>query len=905
MEKELYHYGTPRHSGRYPWGSGENPYQSEDGFYKQVKTMRESGMSDKEIAKAMGMTTTLFRDRYSLAKDEYVAAQVARAYRLKEKGYSNAKIGELLDPEHPLSEGTVRNYLKTSQEMKFNETRKAAEALKEAVKDRTYIDVGKGSEIYLGISQTKMRTAVQLLKEEGYKTYPLSVDQMGTEYKTELKVLVPPGTEFKDLVANKDKISLPVGHRVEETDYTMAGPPKDFVSIDPKRVSIRYADDGGDKMDGVILLRRDSEDLSMGASRYAQVRIKVGEDKYLKGMAMYSDDLPKGTDILFNTNKFKKDPETGEENTFDKVLKDTKDDPDNPFGATIAQREYTDKDGKKHLSPINIVNEEGSWDDWSRTLSSQMLSKQPVPLAKRQLDQAYSEKKAEFDEIMSLTNPVVKKQLLSSFSDDCDASAVHLKAAALPRQASKVILPFPDMSDQEIYAPGYRDGEKVVLIRHPHGGTFEIPTLTVNNRHKTADKMIHNAKDAVGINWKVAERLSGADFDGDTVLVIPVSSGPGSKIKTSDPLKGLEGFDPKKAYHNFPGMPRVGPDTGFYKGDEMGKVSNLITDMTLKGASRDEIARAVRHSMVVIDAEKHNLNWRQSYIDNGIAELKEKYQGGKNRGASTLISKAKSEERVPKRKMRVGITKRNTDPETGEKIYELDDQQTYVNKKGKVIQRTTKSTKMAETKDAMTLSSGTQMEEVYGSYANKMKAMANQARKAYLETPSLEYSPSAKKVYQGEVESLNRKLLIAKKNAPLERQAQIKANLEVAAKVRNNPELKDDYEHLKRLKGQAIVRARVRVGANKVRVKITPREWEAIQAGAITSTKLSEILRNTDIDVVKNYATPKKSKALSSSQVSRAKALINSGNYTQAEVADQLGVSVSTLNNALNPKKEG
>lgn len=164
----------------------------------------------------------------------------------------------------------------------------------------------------------------------------------------------------------------------------------------------------------------------------------------------------------------------------------------------------------------------------------------------------------------------------------------------------------------------FRDGEEVVLIRYPHGGTFEIPRLKVNNKVPDAKKTLHNAQDAIGINAKVAERLSGADFDGDTVLVIPTST---AKIKTSKPLDGLKDFDPQRDYKAYPGMPEV-KGSGFNKQQQMGNVSNLITDMTIKGATPDELARAVRHSMVIIDAEKHNLNYKQSAIDNNIAELK-------------------------------------------------------------------------------------------------------------------------------------------------------------------------------------------------------------------------------------------------------------------------------------------
>src|SRR5690606_19993621 len=105
-------------------------------------------------------------------------------------------------------------------------------------------------------------------------------------------------------------------------------PPK---SIDPKRIEVRYAEDGGADMDGVIQVRRGVDDVSLGGAKYAQVRIAVGDTHYLKGMAMYTDDLPDGVDLRFNTNKSDKGDKLA-------AMKPLKDDPDNPFGATISQR---------------------------------------------------------------------------------------------------------------------------------------------------------------------------------------------------------------------------------------------------------------------------------------------------------------------------------------------------------------------------------------------------------------------------------------------------------------------------------------------------------------------------------------------------------------------------------------
>src|SRR6185295_8243102 len=111
-----------------------------------------------------------------------------------------------------------------------------------------------------------------------------------------------------------------------------------------------------------------------------------------------------------------------------------------------------------------------------------------------------------------------------------------LKAAALPRQSTKVLLPVPSMKENEIYIPSLNNGDRVALVRFPHAGPFEIPQLTVNNRNREARSLLGtDAVDTVGVHHKVAERLSGADFDGDTVLVIPNHSG---LVKSAAPLEG-------------------------------------------------------------------------------------------------------------------------------------------------------------------------------------------------------------------------------------------------------------------------------------------------------------------------------------------------------------------------------
>lgn len=878
MTDELYHYGIKRRSGRYPWGSGAKKSRNASDFLSTVDVLEKDGFNEKQIAEYFGLQTKQLRAYKSNAHNEVRAAKAAMALRLKDKGYSNSEIGRRMG----INESSVRSLLDPAISMRKNASTNTAEMLEKEIASKKYIDVGGGVENQIGVSRNTLDNAVEQLRAKGYTYHYLKVEQLGTGKFTSIKVLAAPDVTYKEVKDNQSKVTSP-GFYSEDLGQTVVGikPPS---SISSKRILVNYGDQGGSDKDGVIELRRGVKDLDLGAARYAQVRVAVDGTHYLKGMAMYSDDIPKGYDVIFNTNKNSSTPKMD-------VFKKMKDDPENPFGATIRQKTYIGKDGKEHLSALNIVNEEGDWNTWKKTLSSQMLSKQSTALAKKQLKLAYDIKKEEFDEICSLKNPVIKKTLLDKFADNCDSSAVHLKAAGLPRQASKVILPFPEMKDSEIYAPSYRNGEKVVLIRYPHGGTFEIPELVVNNKsNKKAKGLIGNAQDAVGINPRVAERLSGADFDGDTVLVIPVGK---VKIKTSAPLKGLKNFDPKVAYPGYPGMPKPGEKgSGFDKQGKMGDISNLITDMTIKGASADDIAAAVRHSMVVIDAEKHNLNWRQSYLDNGIANLKAKYQGASNAGASTLISRAKGDKRVPKRKDGYKV-----DPETGRKIF-TETGETY-EKNGKQVVRLQKSSKMYETEDAYSLSSGTAMENTYADHANKLKALANSARKTSLTTKPIPYSPEAKAKYRQEVDSLNAKLNIALKNRPLERKAQLLANERVKLVRQNNPDM--DKDDIKKLKNQALTQARLQTGASKKArlVDITDREWEAIQSGAISTNKLSQIIQNSDLDILKQRSMPRESRGISDAKRARAKMLESNG-YTLAEIADSLGVSTSTISKVLN-----
>lgn len=936
---ELAHYGMPRRSGRYPWGSGDEPFQNSGDFLSRVDYLKKSGMSETDIAQALGMSTTELRAYKSVANTERRSVAVETAQDLRDKGYSLNEIAEKMGYKN---DSSVRSLLDEKSKARMNQAQNTAEFLKQQIAEKGMVDVGEGVERELNISKEKLNQALAILQAEGYPVYGVGVPQATNPGKqTNVPVLCAPNTEHKDVyAAMKEGKIASVEDYISKDDGVTFEPAFHYPSsLDPKRLKVRYADEAGPdgvtgiEKDGVIELRRGVDDISLGNDNYAQVRILVGGTHYLKGMAVYSDDMPDGVDVIFNTNKTPDIPNMGpKNNTILKPIKKDPDDPNNPFGSAIkehgGQSWYDDPNGdhidavtgkSQSLSLINKRAEEGDWSDWADKVPSQFLSKQPKSLAKRQIDIALEDRQAEFDEIMSLTNPTVKKQLLQSFADDCDSTAVHLHAAALPRQKYHVILPINAMGDDEVYAPNYKDGEKVALIRYPHGGTFEIPILTVNNKNAVARGVLGaNPTDAVGINKKNADRLSGADFDGDTVMVIPTGSN-GVNIKSTPPLKGLENFDPKVEYPYREGIKLLGAKQ---KQNEMGRISNLITDMTLLGASQDELAKAVRHSMVVIDAEKHRLDYKRSEVENDIAALKKRYQGHYDEeghyheGSSTLISRAKGKYDVDKRQGSAMIDKETgkVSYKTAEDLYyqERYDKDTKSHKKGelkynkdgtpKMKKRTQESTRMAETDDAFTLVSDakTQMEVLYANYANSLKAMANEARRIMVNTPGIQYSKSANNTYKAEVDSLMAKLNISLKNAPRERQAQLIAKSAIEAAMQSNPDM--TREEKKKKSQRALVNARIRVGSKRNKIDITDREWEAIQSGAISENKLTQILRYADADQVRKRATPRANNALSTAQVNRIKSMKANGRTT-ADIAQALGISSTTVTNYLTGKE--
>lgn len=905
-ENILEHYGTKRHSGRYPWGSGDNPYQHSGDFLSRVETLKKQGLSEKDILESINNTLpkeyqmglTEFRIAKQKAGHDRKALEYEQIASLKKDGLGWTEIANKLG----MSESSVRSKYNGGIGEKASQAEKIAETLKKEVDKKGMVDISEGANLTLGVSESKLDEAAYILEAEyGYKRYGVGIRQpTNIRQQTNITVLAKPEYDQKYAYQHQDQIdSLGDYHSDDGGDtFTKLQRPS---SLDSSRVAIRYGDEGGLDKDGVMEIRRGVPDLDLGKSHYAQVRILVDGDHYLKGMAVYSDDLPDGVDVMFNTNKPSGTPKM-------KVLKEAKSDPDNPFGAAIkanGQSMYIGADGKEHLSPINKLKEEGDWDTMSRNVSSQFLSKQPKKLIENQLKLTIADYQAQYDEIMHYDNPTVKKKLLNDFADTCEGTSMTLKASAFPGQSTKVILPINKIKENEAYCPTYENGTQLALIRYPHAGTFEIPIVTVNNKNLHGKRNLGQIQDAIGINAKVAERLSGADFDGDTVMAIPISDK--VPIKSTRPLKALEGFDPKTAYAVPDGNPNnVRLMKKEEKQREMGVISNLITDMTLRGASEDELARAVKHSMVVIDAEKHKLDYKRSEKENGIQELKEKWQvrvdedgNTKYGGASTLLSRRKQTVRVPERRGSVCV-----DKDTGEFIYKESGRTFTDPKTGKERIAEDTVSLISETKDARTLSSGTIQENLYADFSNKLKAMANQARKEAANMKGLEYSPSAAKAYAPEVASLKEKYNRMIANKPKERKAMLIANSNIKAKIQEqglDPKNTEDKKEIKKISSVEMQRARDSVGASgrKSKVTFTDKEWEAVQAGAISDNMLTKFLDSSDSDEIVKRAMPKTATVMSSAKMSKAKAMLRSG-YTYKEIAQACGVPESTVYSAMN-----
>lgn len=600
----LEHYGTKRHSGRYPWGSGDNPYQHSGDFLSRVEVLKKKGLSEKDILESINDSLP---KEYQMSLSEFRVAKRTAIHERKTSEYE--QIHKLKDEDHlgwteianqlGMSESSVRSKYAGNADKKAQRAKNIAETLKKEVDKKGMIDVSEGANFALGVTDTELQDAAYTLEAEyGYKRYGVGIKQpTNNRQQTNIMVLAKPEFDQKYAYNHQEQIDSLGDYHTDDGGETFTKLQRPS-SLDSSRVAIRYGDEGGLDKDGVMEIRRGVPDLDLGKSHYAQVRILVDGDHYLKGMAVYSDDLPDGVDV--------------------------------------------------------------------------------------------------------------------------------------------------------------------------------------------------------------------------------------------------------------------------------------------------------------------KLDYKRSEQENGIPELKQKWQIRVDEegaihygGASTLLSRRKQTVRVPERRGSVRV-----DKETGEYIYKESGRTFTDPKTGKERKAEDTVSLISETKDARTLSSGTIQENLYADFSNKLKAMANQARKEAVNMKGLEYSPSAAKTYAPEVASLKEKYNNMIANKPKERKAMLIANANIKAKIQEqglDPNISEDKKVIKKISSVEMQRARDSVGASgrKSKVTFTDREWEAVQAGAISNNMLTKFLNSSDSDEIVKRAMPKNVTVMTSTKMSKANAMLRSG-YSYAEIAKACGVPESTVYSALN-----
>ena len=1002
-EEYLAHYGTPRHSGRYPWGSGEDPYQHEDWYngkdgeykpqyktpeeflidYKEMETaglspsrarrlkeqgvpqedidrMKETGITEKDIADMLDVKTRDLRAIKAIAINKREENLMANIIRLQDEGLSKKQIAEELGLPNESSVRSKLNPNKKDKSKVYDVAALYANAIKKGGKGARF-DISEGMEAEFGLSDQEFQQVRMILYNEYhiplYTRRYMQPTNIGKG--TSVMIACAPGTAYGDVYNDKHAFNV----KVLKSDGSIVEDKKEdeqekFLKpevVARNRVQVIYDDDPdndnfvgvpGSTRDGLIELRAGAEDLSLQGSSYAQVRIPVADENgkpkyYLKGMAVVSNDLPEGVDIRFWSNRKHDQPDV---EVFKKLKKndDGEIDWENPFKSTIkptsqgGQYTYIGKDGKEHVSPVCKKSDAGDWDEWSRKLPAQFLSKQDIRLIRRQMKETLDERRLELERINSMTSRGVKLKFLEDYAGGCDSLAVHLSAAALPRQSYHVILPNNTLKENEIYAPNFENGEKVCLIRFPHAGPFEIPYLTVNNKNKSCKEMLgNNPQDAVCINYKAAQQLSGADFDGDTAIVVPVDGDKNDiHIKTEPYLEGLIGFDDKAQYPPVPKRDENGeivrdkngekivispvmPEKS--KGNEMGKITNLIADMTLQGAERKEIERAVKYSMIVVDAPKHKLDYKRAYKELEIEALKDKYmthsyvdsltgEVKEGKGAATIITRARGQAQIYARTGRQKI-----DPETGLLVWpewsKVKENTEFVDKKGKLHKagpRIIKDYWMNVVTDANELirNPDNKVEVAYAEYANALKGLANEARLEMLNLKGGKRNPSAARIYANEVLSLEQKYAECLKAKSSERAATILANALIAAYESENGIEDGEWEDTsdkKKFYQKCLTKARAVKGSKRPQITLTQNEWDAIEAGAFSLDKLKKYFAFIDEDTLRMYAMPKDNKKVSAMVKSRVASMQKRG-YTTEEIAKSVGLSTSAVKNIIYGK---
>lgn len=875
------------------WGTKEHPYDTANAFLEALAQFKAGGGTDKEFGDYLGLSSSNFRDMKSAAKNDVLSENIKSLNDMINRGNSLRSAAAALG----VPEATARGWLSTKSNKGGSQIDSITSELRNMLADGKYVDIGEGSEYILGVSTEKLRAAVKKLETEGYHVINYYQRQMTSINKTQMKVLVPADVESVDVRKDKSKISPPLFYMDSST-----GKAEKFErprSISSNRVQVLAADDPhplggvGIDRDGLIEVRRGVPELSLGKANYAQVRILVDGNKYLKGMCVYAPEgsLPDGIDVRFNSNK----------PTAEKGYKEAKSNPNNPFGANIkeddelmlAQRHYIDKDGNRQLSCLNIVSEEGTWFEWSKSLASQVLSKQRIDVIKRQLDSSLNANYRSYLKIMEIENEDIRAKMLDDLAGKIDQNAVALKGAAFNRQAAHVIIPNPDLKPGEIYAPNYRDGESCVLIRFPHGGLFEIPAVKVNNKSKSSKELIGNSIDAICMNPVDAKTLSGADFDGDTVQVIPNNDGAMIRMEAQ---KDLQDFDP--GIYKLGNYPNEKPLKNKERGYQyMGSITNLITDMSMMGADVKDLVAATKFSMVAIDAWKHGYAVKPAWKELGIDDLIKKYRHGK-RGASTIISRTKSPVYVPEQRLvtnKYEVPKdRLKDWEAGKPVYIPTGRKKFDKKTGEyvVAQMTVDKGSVQDPRNLVGHLSP--KEDVYADFAYNMHELANSCRKEARMAAAYQKDVNATNKYADAVESIKAKVISRKRKSPYERLAQLIAEADLQVKISDAPELTDNPKELKKAAAASLERARKKIQLTDVDITLTDEEWEALFSNALTSDMFNYVLRHCDPIELSKRALHESDPVMSENMVKRINEMSKNG-YSRLEIAEHTGFTLKQL----------
>ena len=264
-EDILMHYGVKRRSGRYPWGSGDNPYQHGGDFLARVEELQRLGKTEKQIADELHLSTTDLRMQVRVAKHERRALQADRARSLREDGKTLDEIASILGYAN---DSSVRALLNENTAANKNKAQATAEILKKELAEKGAIDVGTGVERQLGVSTGVLQEALFILETEGYNRYGVGVPQVNDPKKrTITPVISVPEIDQREVYQNLDLVKS-VGD-YHSTDGGESWDKREYpASIDSSRVKILYGDEGGALKDGVIEIRRGVADLDLGDSHY-------------------------------------------------------------------------------------------------------------------------------------------------------------------------------------------------------------------------------------------------------------------------------------------------------------------------------------------------------------------------------------------------------------------------------------------------------------------------------------------------------------------------------------------------------------------------------------------------------------------------------------------------------------